>query len=52
MIASKELMDNISNDLEILDLQKSFQKMKDYCDTVKDITEPGWSNAKIYVKEI
>lgn len=52
LIASKELMDNISNDLEILDLQKSFQKMKDYCDTVKDITEPGWSNAKIYVKEI
>ena len=52
ILASKELMDNISNDLEILELQKSFQKLKDYCCDISHITEPGWNNGVLYLREI
>lgn len=52
ILASKELMDNISNDLEILELQKSFQKLKDYCCDISYITEPGWNNGVLYLREI
>ncbi|MBQ9635634.1 MAG: hypothetical protein IJV12_05410, partial [Acidaminococcaceae bacterium] len=33
VMASRELMDNISNDIEIIELQKAFQKLKDYCNS-------------------
>ncbi|MGN6712624.1 AAA domain-containing protein [Anaerocolumna jejuensis] len=41
IIASRELLDNISDDIETIELQKSFPKLKDYCDTISSIIEPG-----------
>lgn len=45
-------MDNISNDIEVIELQKSFQKLKDYCNIRMDIPDPGWNNGKVYMKRI
>lgn len=52
IFASRELLSNISNDIEIIELQKSFQMLKDHCDTVADILEPSWKNGKLYLKTI
>ena len=52
LLASRELMDNISNDIEIIGLQKSFQILKDYCNEIIDIVDPKWKNGKIYRKKI
>lgn len=52
VLASRELMNNISNDIEIIELQKSFQILKDYCDDVKGITDPTWKNGRMYRKAI
>lgn len=52
IIASRELMDNISNDIDVLELQKAFQKLKVYCNDKTAISEPGWNNGELYTKEI
>ena len=52
IIASRELMDNISNDIDVLELQKAFQKLKVYCNDKTVISEPGWNNGELYTKEI
>ena len=52
ILASRELMDNISNDVDVIELQKSFQNIKDYCNEVIDISDPAWKNGKIYRKKI
>lgn len=48
-------MNSISNDIEIVELQKAFQKLKDYCNSkIFDIDEPGWEvrRGKAYVKYV
>lgn len=52
VLASRELMNNISDDIEIIDLQKSFQLLKDYCNNKLAITDPGWKNGALYTKDI
>ena len=55
VMASRELMNNISNDLEIIELQKAFQKLKDYCDSKTFyVDEPGWKEKRgqAYIKYI
>ena len=52
IFASRELMDNTSDNIEIIELQKAFQKLKDYCDTVEYIDEVGWNNGRVYTKQI
>lgn len=54
-MTSRELMNSISNDIEIVELQKAFQKLKDYCNSkIFDIDEPGWEvrRGKAYVKYV
>lgn len=41
VMASRELMDNISNDIEIIELQKAFQKLKDYCNSKTFMIQEG-----------
>ena len=55
VMTSRELMNSISNDIEIVELQKAFQKLKDYCNSkIFDIDEPGWEvrRGKAYVKYV
>ena len=52
VLASRELMNNISDDIKIIDLQRPFQLLKDYCNSKTCILEPGWKNGMLYTRDI
>lgn len=44
VIASNELMNNISDDIEVIELQKSLQALDVYCDKEEEINEAIWKS--------
>lgn len=50
VIASNELMNNISDDIEVIELQKSLQALDVYCNNEEEINEGRWTLRKGIMK--
>jgi hypothetical protein len=50
ILISNELVSNVSNNIDIIDIQKALKYLMSYCDKHEEISEIGWKNGLLRYK--